>query len=386
MNRKEDFVPINSISLLSANNEASVDDLSSTEQVEQTQIKVATFNLFNYLAPPDAFYDFDRIYSAEQWQKKENWIASYLQKHQPDIIGFQEVFSIEALEILVKKQGYEYFAVVDKPTVIDDFIHRDPVVALASKFPITEVAAVSVDKELAVQLGLTETFNFSRQVVRATVELPHLGLCDCYVVHFKSKRASWQGEVDKLSSLEGNVLSQFKAQVAGGWASSIQRGSEATLLMMQMIERRAKKGNAMMLMGDFNNPLKDGILAHLVTPNMLFNNDQNQQRLVKFYTLRDAWDLYEANHQANKQMTGDANQEVEADKLLIRGATHYFGQSSSVLDYILLSSEFDAAEQSSYFEVSDYINTDKHLINPSFDVDGESTDHAVVSINLTLRK
>ena len=89
MNRKEDFVPINSISLLSANNEASVDDLSSTEQVEQTQIKVATFNLFNYLAPPDAFYDFDRIYSAEQWQKKENWIASYLQKHQPDIIGFQ---------------------------------------------------------------------------------------------------------------------------------------------------------------------------------------------------------------------------------------------------------------------------------------------------------
>ena len=85
-------------------------------------------------------------------------------------------------------------------------------------------------------------------------------------------------------------------------------------------------------------------------------------------------------------MTYDANQEVEADKLLTRGATHYFGQSSSVLDYILLSSEFDAAEQSSYFEVSDYINTDKHLINPSFDVDGESTDHAVVSINLTLRK
>ncbi|WP_413692707.1 hypothetical protein [Psychromonas sp. KJ10-2] len=35
----------------------------------QTAFKVATFNLFNYLAPPDAFYDFDRIYSAEQWQK-----------------------------------------------------------------------------------------------------------------------------------------------------------------------------------------------------------------------------------------------------------------------------------------------------------------------------
>jgi len=342
------------------------------------ELTIATFNLFNYLAPPDAFYDFDRIYSAEQWQKKEAWIASYFRTHQPDIIGFQEVFSADALADLVKKEGYEYFAVVDKPTVIDDFIYRDPVVALASKFPIKEVSAVTVDNELALQLALTEDFNFSRKVLRATVELPHLGLCDCYVVHFKSKRASWQSEVDALTSLEGNVLNQFKAQVAGGWASSIQRGSEATLLMMSMLERRAKTGNAMLLMGDFNNPVKDGILAHLLTPSLLFNNDAAQQRLVKFYTLRDAWDLYEINKLAQ--------QSEEDEIVLIRRPSHYFGQSSSVLDYILLSSEFDAQEQSSFFEVSDYINTDKHLINPIFDIDGESTDHAVVSIKLALRK
>jgi len=362
-------VPINSIHSLSSN-----DDSASIEQTTKTQIKVATFNLFNYLAPPDAFYDFDRIYSAEQWQKKENWIASYLQTNMPDIIGFQEVFSIDALEALVNKQGYEHFAVVDKPTVIDDFIHRDPVVALASKFPITDVAAVPVDKELVGKLGLADDFDFSRRVVRATVTLPHLGPSDCYVVHFKSKRASWQADVDKLSSIEGNVIEQFKAQVAGGWASSVQRGSEATLLMMHMIERRAKTGNAMMLMGDFNNPLHDGILAHLTTPKLLFNNDQHQQQLTKFYSLRDAWDLYQTN------------QSIFSEEVLVRGPTHYFGQTNSVLDYILLSSEFDAQAQSNFYEVSDYINTDKHLINPSFDIDGESTDHAVVSIRLTLRK
>ena len=335
---------------------------------------MATFNLFNYLAPPDAFYDFDRIYSAEQWQKKQRWISTYLQDHQPDIIGFQEVFSIDSLQSLVADSGYQHFAVVDQPTVIDDFIYRDPVVALASKFPIVAVSSVSVDTELAIQLGLTAEFNFSRQVVRATVKLPHLGLCDCYVVHFKSKRAAWQAELDPLTSLEGRVIEQFKAQVAGGWASSIQRGSEATLLMMHMVERRAKTGNAMILMGDFNNPLQDGILAHLITSNLLFNNDQSQQRLLPFYTLRDAWDLYESN------------KTLLSEQPLKRSATHYFGQGSSVLDYILLSSEFDAKAQSSFFEVSDYVNTDKHLINPSFDIDGESTDHAVVSICLTLRQ
>jgi len=371
----EDFVPNISVStpnISEANPLQPNSELSN--EVAYTKIKVATFNLFNYLAPPDAFYDFDRIYSAQQWQKKQQWITTYLTTHEPDVIGFQEVFSVDSLQALVKEAGYQYFAVIDQPTVIDDFIHRDPVVALASKFPIKAISNVPVDTELALQLGLTADFSFSRKVLRATVDLPHIGDSDCYVVHFKSKRASWQAQVDKLTSLEGNVLEQFKAQVAGGWASSIQRGSEATLLMMDMLQRRAKKGNAMLLMGDFNNPLSDGILAHLVTPSLLFNNDQTQQKLVKFYTLRDAWDLYKDN------------QSADAKVLLTRAATHYFGQGSSVLDYILLSSEFDAADQSSYFEVSDYINTDKHLINPSFDIDGESTDHAVVSITLTLRQ
>ena len=100
------------------------------------QLKVATFNLFNYLEPPDAFYEFERIYSAEQWKKKQRWITAYLDEHQPDIIGFQEVFSIESLKNLLLAEGYNYFAVVDQPQVIDDFIYKSPVVAIASRFPI----------------------------------------------------------------------------------------------------------------------------------------------------------------------------------------------------------------------------------------------------------
>ena len=79
--------------------------------------------MFNYLEPPNACYEFERIYSAPQWAKKQNWITDYLAEYQPDIIGFQEVFSAESLKELVAAQGYDYFAVVDTPQVIDDFIY-----------------------------------------------------------------------------------------------------------------------------------------------------------------------------------------------------------------------------------------------------------------------
>ena len=98
--------------------------------------------LFNYLEPPNAYYDFDRIYSAEQWQKKQRWLTDYLHEYQPDIIGFQEVFSSESLKELVTSEGYGYFEVVDQPEVIDDFIYKRPVVAIASRYPIVGIKAV----------------------------------------------------------------------------------------------------------------------------------------------------------------------------------------------------------------------------------------------------
>ena len=64
------------------------------------RISITTFNLNNYLAPPNAFYDFEQIYTRAQWQQKQGWICNYLKTHQPDIIGFQEVFSIDELREL----------------------------------------------------------------------------------------------------------------------------------------------------------------------------------------------------------------------------------------------------------------------------------------------
>jgi endonuclease/exonuclease/phosphatase family metal-dependent hydrolase len=362
---------------------------ADTATVKNTQLTIATFNLFNYLAPPNAAYEFERILSAEQWQKKQRWISEYLREYQPDIIGFQEVFSPEALKELVALQGYDYFEVVDHPHVIDDFIYQRPVVALASRYPIVDVTAVKLNTELAQKIGLADDFSSSRKILRATVDAPHLGHCDCYVVHFKSKRTMIEiDEKDQSRSPEQTIIESLKAQVAGGWGSSIQRGSEAALLMIEMIERRETTGNPMVLMGDFNNTLTDGVLSHLLTNTLRFVSAIDRDAYLAKYCIQDAWDLFEAVVSNNANETSDTTDTSDTNNVaspLIRTPTHYFGGGSSVLDYILLSCEFDASYHDSMYQVSGYHTYDRHLINPIFDRDGESTDHGIVLITLTLR-
>jgi len=347
--------------------------------VSNLHLKIATFNLFNYLEPPNAFYEFERIYSAQQWQKKQHWIAEYLSEYQPDIIGFQEVFSTESLKKLVTANGYRYFEAVDQPHVIDDFIYQRPVVAIASRYPIVDVVAVKPNIELAQVLGLSNDFSFSRKVLRATIDVPHMGNCDCYVVHFKSKRSMIEiDEKDKSRSAEKTIIESLKAQVAGGWGSTIQRGSEATLLMIDMIARREATGFPMVLMGDFNNTLTDGVLSHLLTNTLRFVSAIDRDAYLAKYCLHDAWNLFEA------AVTNEAS-ETSLQEKIARTPTHYFGGSSSVLDYILLSCEFDASYHDSLYQVSNYDIYDRHLINPIFERDGESTDHGIALVTLTLR-
>ncbi|MGF1717705.1 endonuclease/exonuclease/phosphatase family protein [Photobacterium chitinilyticum] len=345
-------------------------------------IKVATFNLCNYLEPPYAFYDFENIYSAEQWQKKQNWIINYLSEHQPDVIGFQEVFSPESLQQLVKSQGFPYFAVIDEAKLVDDYIYQSPVVAIASRYPIKATSPVQANAELATAMGLYDNFQFSRQPLRATIDVPHFGLCDCYVVHFKSKRptdptVNETKTADKDNTdTDESVIKAFTAEISGGWASSIQRGSEAALLLTAIIERRAQSGNPILLMGDFNDNLHDGVLQHLLIQTVRNRSQGGINQLLAPYRLKDSWALYQAATQ---------NQDNDGIPPKQRAYSHYFGSKGSVLDYILLSCEFDTEYQESLAEVSCYHTYDRHLINPIYEQDSQSTDHAVVMISLTLR-
>jgi len=312
------------------------------------------------------------------------------------------VFSVESLKELVTSQGYACFEVVDQPEVIDDFIYTSPVVAIASRYPVVDIDTVKPNMELAQTLGLTAEFSFSRKVLRATIDVPHMGYCDCYVVHFKSKRPMIEIDEQEISrSPEQTIIESLKAEVAGSWGSTIRRGSEATLLMIDMIERREMIGNPMVLMGDFNNTLADGVLSHLLTNTLRFASDDDCDAYLSKYCLYDAWELFQhvkSNDAEAANKTTEVYDENELDdtanvkprvinqhQKMTRTPTHYYAGHGSVLDYILLSHEFDASYLDSLFEVDAYHTYNRHLINPVFERDAESTDHGVVLVTLNLR-
>jgi len=137
----------------------------------------------------------------------------------------------------------------------------------------------------------------------------------------------------------------------------------------------------MVLMGDFNNTLADGVLSHLLTNTLRFVSNIDRDAYLAKYCLNDAWDLFQVALTNEVKET----QETYLEEQVSRTPTHYYGGASSVLDYILLSCEFDASYHDSLYQVSAYDTYDRHLINPIFERDGESTDHGIVLVTLTLR-
>lgn len=309
-------------------------------------LRLSSLNLLNFTEPPQASYEFDNIYSAAQWQQKTDWLRRVLLDVAPDVLALQEVFSTRALQQLTGELGYSHFAIAEHPTLIDDHVYQKPVVALASKFPILQSNAVQVPRTAAAALGLTH-FSFSRAPLRALLQLPGIGLCNCYVVHLKSRRP--------LALAQGQNLPA--AEALSRWAACVQRGNEAGLLLEAITEQWAQDKLPVMLLGDFNDELSSPllqILVQTVVPNMA-QPEQNDESALQ---LQDSWLLQPAQTE-------------------LRPATHYYGAKGSVLDYILLSAEFAPRVQRQWV-------VDQHLRQPVFAVDGYSSDHALVTVQLKL--
>lgn len=303
----------------------------------------ATANLFNFVEPPNAYYDFENIYERDAWQEKCRWTKENLRTLNADIVGIQEVFSIESAREMFNELGYLHFAAVDEPHLEQEYIYSKPVVAIASKYPIKHSRAVKPDTSIEQYYQVLPP-KFSRKPIWAIIEIPEIGEIAAYVCHLKSQRPTESLDPQQTHSLVGH------------WLSSQQRGWEAVMLRLFMQQQYSTHPVPTVLMGDMNQPISSDITGLLTHD----SSDENNQ-----LSLEDSWNLLpESKRQAR------------------RPATHYHFATGNVLDYILLSQEFQPTSQYSMFDIIAYQTLDEHLINPSYDNDRQASDHAFVAVTV----
>ncbi len=309
-------------------------------------LRFASLNLLNYLAPPNAFYEFMNIYSEEEWHQKNQWIAKTIAEQSPDIVAFQEVFSPDELECLMQELGYPYFAAQVEPHIVDDHLYSQPGVAIASRYPISDHTAVEMPQDVLRQVGLQGNYEYSRKPLLSSIDVPRLGIIDVYSVHFKSQRATLSVELSRQEETEFDGLGIAK------WASTMLRGLEAQCLRHFVNDKNADMSRVSVIMGDFNQSLdRDELKALTQTGDSV--------------TLYDAWQLQQRLPES-------------------RTATHYYFDKANVLDYVLLSDHFDPNSANCIGTVDQYHVSDRHLIDPKFPQDNQASDHALVIVEVVV--
>jgi len=327
------------------------------------KIRVGTFNLFQFVEPPYSWYTKKEKFNQEQWVEKTTWIKNQIVKMDCDIIGFQEVFSRDALESLVKELGFNYFETVDE-AILKNNTYISTTVAIASKYPISNIQKVKVHFPSFKKHGFRGRFSFARVPIKATIMLPNETELLVYVGHLKSNRLNeFEYIFNKEHDLKYKKEMVKKSLEGTGLTSLQQRLCEASSLFFNI---KKVKNKPVVLLCDFND--KEFSLTIDALSNHKYHDDKSKEDFL----------LYDASYQYKKPIH---NPHPEA-KEVKRKPTSYFLGRGNVLDYIFISNDFDKDNIDRVANVTDYHVFDEHLQK---DRDGSlvQSDHAQVVCELS---
>lgn len=341
-------------------------------------LKLATINLYQFAEPPVAWYNPDNKYSDDQWTEKTQWIKDQLAAIEADIIGFQEVFSIDALKQLCADSGYSQFAVVDAPEVVDAVQHvfRSPVVAIASKFPISSVQGLAIEATLLDEVPVSNNFKYSRIPLRAEIQHPSVGKILVYVMHLKSKRPIIKD--DNINAGDSWTVKAFKAAKANSFgkiAALVQRGVEASMVYhyaMKDIENASEV--PLIILGDMNADEDSVVIDALSNQAGRFRIEDlsPSQWPIEAKIARHNTKLFDAFFLAPNQNGGK------------RPPTHYFNKEGATLDYIFVSNVCNERNPNHVLRPLKFKVINEHLHQDGVGNDKQS-DHALVLLELQLK-
>ncbi|MDO6708323.1 endonuclease/exonuclease/phosphatase family protein [Photobacterium sp. 1_MG-2023] len=340
-------------------------------------MKFATFNLYQFLEPGNWWYEktAQNTYSQALWDQKTGWIQDTLRAIDADVVGFQEVFSKNALQALCNAAGFEHFAVVGRAgqDEQDPQVFTRPVVALASKHPIVSLSEVGVSGEVAANLPLANGFAFSRTPIKAVLNTPEFGLIQVYVTHLKSKRPLYQTQYSPADDLEDKVFEEVLGQAQGKIAALLQRGAEAALLAADVAKDQRYSKMPSVVLGDMNCDYTSVEYDALSPSNYMpdipkANGSEEDRHAVKAY--------------ANQLWLDSSYLRAEQKD---NAPTYYYHGKGSSLDYIFLTESFlNAGGRVARHQVWDDHLLDRDTGKPHGNQAQKkvSSDHAIVSVEI----
>src|SRR5574344_34540 len=273
-------------------------------------LKIGTFNLFQFCSPSFSFYTKKEKFSKEDFQEKKSWIKEQILKMNCDFIGFQEVFSQDELKDLVLECGFKEFIVVDEPKLDDkNQVFKTTTVGFASKFPIKQVEKVS----------RADNFTFAREPIKAIISLENDLNLPIYVAHLKSNRLNeFEYKFTQNSTFEEKIEKFHIAQKNNYSLSLKQRIDEAKTLHFDI--KREK--NPSILVCDLNDK-EFSITIEALTNKRFYIKDLK----------KDDYILFDSYYLAPKEIY---NPHPEA-KEIKRTPTSYFVGYGNTIDYIFVS-------------------------------------------------
>ncbi len=238
------------------------------------QVSVGTFNLYNLQTADTKVYGRPLYTSGPKgsYQKKIRWVGQQLRKLKANIVGFQEVWSPDALIDVAQESG----CFGKKQLYVSKSGPHTPAVALASTFRVLEtqiIEAFPKGLDFSTQGATVAMDSFSRPVLRAEILLPQGIRTIVYVAHLKSKRPRIHDGEDRHDP---------RTQVLGTARSLLVRTAEAAALRWLVINDMEHSRTPVIVIGDLN----DGVDS--VTTQMITGEPSRSKRGA---LKRAAWDV-----------------------------------------------------------------------------------------------
>ncbi|MEP1535337.1 MAG: endonuclease/exonuclease/phosphatase family protein [Paracoccaceae bacterium] len=294
-------------------------------------LSVATFNVKNLIGPGQSIYASSKpAYTQEEFDQKTRWIGARIAEMEADVVGFQEIWSVEALQACLIAGGVqdEYELVArDAPSrsqvqvayaVKSGILRGDPV--WHENFP-DDVRFRKGQTSQSTNHMDVRIDNFSRPPLEIRIKArrgaPEIVL---FNAHLKSKRP-----IDLDSSDRRRLPTQDEVAI-GAALSTVRRAAEAAALRVLLNRRMLDNDTPFIVLGDLN----DDYLSVSTT----------------IVTGDPSYKLFEASRVGSRESkSGDLglySVQMLKQYRSLRNVhyTHIFRNKLEILDHILVSEQF----------------------------------------------